>query len=78
MSVINFPGVNIVRDDDDTVTGDEVLQRAMGRGISPLIVIGRLPDGSMFFSTNMDHPPDVVWALETAKRMILENGFGDE
>lgn len=77
MSVLNFPGVNSEHA-DDSVTGDEVLQRAMGRGISPLLIVGRLPDGGLFLSTNMDHPPDVVWALEMTKREILENGFGDE
>lgn len=78
MSVLTLVPPAQSKPEDGVVSGDDVLQRATGQNLGPVIVIGRTEDGGMFFATNADHPPDVLWALETAKRALMEGRlYGD-
>lgn len=78
MSVLTLVPPAQSKPEEDIARGDDVLQRAMGQGLGPVIVIGRTRDGGMFFTTNSDYPSDTLWALETAKRALMEGALCDD
>ena len=71
--IIEFP-------DKDSMSVDPkvVLEVALRRELSDVIVIGYTEDGSFYLSASPDYKPDLMYMVELAKIAILESGEDDE
>lgn len=52
----------------------EVIRLAGKRDFTDVIVIGRLPDGSIWFDHTQAQPMEVNWVLDQVKLNILDHG----
>lgn len=54
------------------VPSDKVLQKALDRGVTDVIVIGYTPEGGFYFASSDPDGGSVLWLLELAKRKLFQ------
>ena len=53
------------------LTPDRVLDGAMNRGLTGVVVLGYDADGAEFFSSSYANGPEVLWLMERLKLALL-------
>ena len=53
---------------------ERVLQEALNEGLMEATIIGYDANGNFFFASSKASGADVIWALEMAKKKLLEIG----
>lgn len=59
------------------IPADRVLQKAIEARIEPAVVLGRDPEGRLYFASSSGDIADVLLMLEVAKRDLLDEALGD-
>ena len=57
---------------------EKILNGALRAGLKEVVVIGTLPDGSVYFAMSTAEAPDINWLLDCAKRLLLDGIMRDE
>ncbi len=50
---------------------DKILNNAIGQ-LENVIIIGEWKDGEEYFASSAANGPDILWAIERAKKTLLE------
>ncbi len=54
---------------------DRVLQAAIEAGLERAVVLGRTPEGELYFASSAANGGTVLWDIEQAKKQLLEAGY---
>ena len=53
------------------IPAERIIVAASIAGLSHVVIIGELPDGSEYFGSSRSDGPEILWAIERAKMRLL-------
>ena len=57
---------------------ERVLQAALDRGLTDVVILGYDADGQEYFASSIADGANVVWLMERCKLMLLQVGAPDD